>query len=140
LQLSISAALTHTKNVEVARRIIEEGLGAKGFVRSQDIFRWYAYLMRNRYTREQAWEWLTSSWDMLSARFGGGKSFDHFIVYSSASIHTKDWETKFTNFFEPKETIIALKRNIVIAKSEIRSRVAWHDRNEKPLEHYLLDR
>ncbi len=140
LQLSISAALTHTKNVEVARRIIEEGLGAKGFVRSQDIFRWYAYLMRNRYTREQAWEWLTSSWDMLSARFGGGKSFDHFIVYSSASIHTKDWETKFTNFFEPKETIIALKRNIVIAKSEIRSRVAWHDRNEKPLEQYLLDR
>lgn len=129
LQLSIASALTHTRNPDIAKRLIEEGLARDGFVRSQDIFRWFAQLMRNEHTRELAWQWLVDSWARLEEEFGRSKSLDHFVVYSAGPIHTSEWQKKFVSFWEPKREQVVLRRNVDIALSEINSRVAWRMRD-----------
>lgn len=137
VQLAICSALTHTRDKAAAKQIIESALGENGFVRPQDIFRWYAYLMRNSHTRELAWDWLTDSWPRLEEMFGDSKSFDHFVVYSAATLNTPEWEKKFKTFFEPKQNILVLERNIKVAFSEIEARVAWRKREEPEIKRYL---
>ncbi len=137
VQLAICAGLTNTKDPNLGDHIIEAALGKNGFVRPQDIFRWFAYLMRNRYTRESTWNWLVRDWARLEALFADGKSFEYFVMYSAAPINTPDWQKKFVEFFEPKSHIIALKRNIAIAKSEIEARIAWRNREEDALKEYF---
>ncbi len=137
LQNSICGGLCATKSEKVAKLLIAEGLGKDGFVRQQDIFRWYAYLMRNKHTRDLAWDWLINSWSRLEKMYGGGKSMDHFVVYSSAPMQTKSWQKKFDDFFDPKINDISLSRNIKVAKSEIQARIDWRTRELKPLETYF---
>ncbi|MGI9028351.1 MAG: M1 family metallopeptidase [Candidatus Saccharimonadales bacterium] len=137
IQLSICGAITATKDPKVGDYIIEQALGENGFVRSQDIFRWYAYLMRNRHTRAAAWHWFTTSWNRLEKLFGDSKSFEYFVVYSAGPINTRDWQKEFAAFFTPKSEIIALKRNITIALSEIETRIAWRDREEPVIKKYF---
>lgn len=139
LQMAIAGALTHTKDGKVAKRLLAEGLSNHGFVRPQDVFRWFAYLMRNRYTRELAWEWVTSEWDRLDKEFGQGKSLDTFVLYSASPLHTKKWQKKFADFFTPKLNQIVLKRNIAVGLSEVEARVAWHDRDLPKLKAYFKD-
>lgn len=137
VQLSICAGITNTKSTETGDYIIKHALSESGFVRPQDIFRWYAYLMRNRYTRDSAWQWLTSNWDRLEDLFGDSKSFEYFVAYSAGPINTSDWQQKFTDFFNPKSDIIALKRNIAIANSEIQTRIEWRNREEPRIRDYF---
>lgn len=137
VQLAICLGLTNTEDFETGKYIIREAMGEKGFVRPQDIFRWYAYLMRNRHTRRLAWEWLKNDWDRLEKLFGDSKSFEYFIVYAAGPINTPDWQKEFTEFFVPKMDNIILKRNIKIALSEIEARVAWRQREEDRLREYF---
>jgi aminopeptidase N len=137
LQSSITASLASTKDPKVAAHIIDKALGKDGFVRPQDIFRWYAYMMRSHYTRDAAWKWMTSNWKHLEDIFDGGKSLDHFIVYSATPLNTREWQTKFETFFKPKMKEPALERNIKIALSEIPARVAWRNREEPKIKAYF---
>lgn len=137
VQLSICAGLTSTQDIEIGNTIIERALGPQGFVRPQDIFRWYAYLMRNRYTRPAAWQWLKDNWDRLGELFGDSKSFDYFVIYSAAPINTAEGQKEFNDFFVPKSDIIALTRNIAIGQSEIEARVQWRNREEPALIEYF---
>lgn len=139
LQLSLCLALTSVKDPKVAAHIIDKALGTDGFVRPQDIFRWFAYLMRNRYTRELTWQWLIDSWERLEELFGDSKSFEYFVVYSAAVINTEDWQMKFLEFYEPKSEVVALRRNIAIARSEIQARVDWRNREEAKLKAFFAD-
>lgn len=134
---AISAGLTNTKDEKTGGYIIEKALNDKGFVRSQDIFRWYAYLMRNRYTRRLAWEWLQKNWDRLEEMFGDSKSFEYFVVYSAAFINTPAWQKEFIKFYKPKSDIVALRRNIKIATAEIEARVQWRKREEPLIKKYF---
>ncbi len=138
LQSSISGSLSATRSEKTAKRLIAEALGKDGFVRMQDIFRWYAYFMRNKHTRELAWEWLVTSWDRLEKQFGGGKSMDSFVTYSSGPLQTKEWFKKFNTFFEPKINDFSLTRGINVAKAEIQARIEWRDRELKNLEKFFI--
>ena len=135
---AITLGLCSVQDQKTAKYIIKNALGNKGFVRPQDIFRWYAYLMQNKFTRELAWDWLTNEWERLEKVFGPSKSFDHFILYSAKPLSTKQWFDEFNKFFSPKTNNIALKRNIEIALVEIDSRVRWRDRDEPKVRQYLL--
>lgn len=129
VQQAITAALCSTKKPAVAERLIEWGLGDSGAVRQQDIDHWFAFLMRNVYTRELAWDWLTGNWSRLLKLFGGGKHMEYFVWYASGPLSTPQWQAKFTEFFEPKSSEPALRRNIKIALGEITARVAWRERD-----------
>jgi aminopeptidase N len=137
VQQSIASALCSTKNNDVAKQIIKWGLSKNGVVRQQDYDHWFAYLMRNHYTRELAWEWFTSSWDRLIDMFSGGKHMEYFIWYSAGPLSTREWQSKFESFFKPKINIPGLKRNINIAFSEIDSRCEWRSRAENSLIDYF---
>ncbi len=139
IQMAISSGLSSIKDKALSKQLISEALGDQkaGFVRSQDIFRWFAYLMRNRHTRANAWQWLADNWDRLYAEFSESKSLDYFVVYAAGPLNTKEWQTKFETFFEPKSDIVALKRNIKIAQAEIKARVDWRNRDEAKVKAFL---
>ncbi len=138
VQHAITAGICRVKNTEDAKHIITASLGEDGFVRPQDIFRWYAYLMQNKHTRELAWDWLTTNWTRLEGIYGDSKSFDHFVTYSAGPLNTPEWQEKFVTFFTPKLKVVALHRNITVAFSEIEARVAWRKRDEPKIKKYLL--
>jgi aminopeptidase N len=137
LQLAIASALTHTKDIKVAEKLIAEGISKGGFVRAQDIFRWFAMLMRNQHTRQLAWDWMVKNWNFIEEEFGRSKSLDHFVVYSAGPLHTKEWQKKFVDFWSPKQSQVVLQRNIKVAFSEIEARVAWHNRDLPALKKYF---
>ncbi len=137
VQQAITAALCSTRDPIVAKRLIAWGLSEKGVVRQQDIDHWFAYLMRNVYARELAWDWLVESWDRLLKLFGGGKHMEYFVWYASGPLSTPPWQAKFTKFFEPKTSEMALQRNIHIAYGEIATRVAWRQRDFAALQAFF---
>lgn len=137
VQQAIAVALCSTKDSRVASQIIKWGLSDKGVIRQQDIANWYAYLMRNHCTRDQAWEWFIDSWDRLTNLFGGGKHMEYFVWYSAGPLSTPTWQSKFKKFFESKMNEPGAKRNILISFSEIEARVEWRKREEKLLKDYF---
>lgn len=137
LQLSIASALCYTKSPELAKRLAVEAMGSDGFVRDQDLFRWFAYLMRNKHTREIAWQWLVESWDRIAKEAGGAKSLEYYIWYAAGPMQTKQWKKRFTDMFEPRKSEVALRRNIEIGQAEIDSRIAWRDRDLPKLVEYF---
>ncbi|HET9098076.1 MAG TPA: M1 family metallopeptidase [Candidatus Saccharimonadales bacterium] len=136
VQAAITSALCSTRDPSVARKLIEWGLKPGGVIRQQDIDHWFAYLMRNHYTRNLAWDWFESGWDYLAELFSGGKHMEYFVWYSAGPLSNRDWQEKFKAFFEPKMDEPALKRNIAIALSEIEARVQWREREEGKLVAY----
>lgn len=137
LQNSIASGLTYTKDKVFAKDLIDQALGTNGFVRAQDVFRWHASFMRNKHTRELAWNWMTQSWDKLEKQFGGGKSMDYFVTLSAGPMQTKHWQDKFNKFFDPMLDNPSLTRNIKIAKSEINARIDWRNRELKHLQNFF---
>lgn len=135
LQHSICGALTYTKDPVLALRFFDEGFAEGGYIRPQDSFRWYAYLMRNKHTRDVAWNWLTNNWSYVESI--GKKSLDHWVVYSAGPLQTPEWEQKFREFYEPKESIQTISRNITIAYAEIAARVAWRNRELNALRSFF---
>jgi aminopeptidase N len=134
---SIASGICATRDPKLASELIEWGLSKDGSVRQQDIATWFAYFMRNSYTREVIWKWFTESWDYLAEESGGGKSLEYFVWYSAGPLSTALWQKRFKDFFEPKLSEPALKRNILIAFSEIEARVAWREREAKALKNYF---
>lgn len=137
LKQAISAAVTDVKDPSLGQEIIRRTIAENGCVRPQDIFRWFAYLMRNQYCRELAWQWLTEDWQRLEKLFGGSKSMDYLPVYAAGPLSTPEWEKKYKEFFTPLLDNIQLERNIKIGLAEIEARVAWRKREEPKLKKYF---
>ncbi len=137
VQQAIAGALCSTRDEDVVKTIIAWGLRLDGPVRHQDIDRWFAYLMRNHYSRKLVWQWLTANWDHLADVFGGGKHMDYFIWYAAGPLSTPEWQRAFQKFFASKMKEPGLSRNISIALNEIATRVAWRLREEPELKKYL---
>lgn len=137
VQRSITAGLTAAKDTKDIKRIIEKSIGKNGIARTQDMPMWFAYLMRNQYSRDKAWEWMVESWDDISKKLSGNKSLDRFVIYSSGPLCTPEFEKKFNEFFADKTNEIAIGRPIKIAQGEINARVAWRNRELSLLKKYL---
>jgi aminopeptidase N len=135
VQHAITAALCSTKDPKTARELIAWGLSKNGKVKDQDTPRWFAYLMRNRHTRREAWRWLVRDWDGIFAAYS--KSIDHFLLYASSPLSTPAQQQSFVEFFQPKRNIVILQRAIKIASAAIDARVKWRQREEPKLKRYL---
>ncbi len=134
----IASALCSTKDERVGERIVKWGMYDDRIIKPQDIDHFFAYLMRNRHTRELAWQWLQDRWPHLTKLFGEGKKMEYFIWYASRPISTPEWQKRYKAFFEPKLDDMSLRRNIIISFSEIQARVDWRKREEPLLKKYLL--
>lgn len=98
-------------------------------VKQQDMFRWYIYLLRNRYARALAWQWMVDNWAWIEKTLKGDKSYDDFARYSASVFSTRSWLDTYRSFFTPLSTQAVLKRAIEIGLTEIESRVEWLERD-----------
>ncbi|MDB5176124.1 MAG: peptidase [Candidatus Saccharibacteria bacterium] len=106
-------------------------------IRRQDLMHWFVYLLRNRYSRTAAWEWLTSHWDWIEAEYSSDKSYSYFARYGGSIFSHPAELAKFQTFFGPKKSVVALNRDIALGEQEIASRIAWRERNEAPVKAWL---
>ena len=106
-------------------------------VKPQDVFLWFAVMMRKYSAREQAWQWLETEWPWIEASFSSDKSFDYFPRIASSALFGETWLARYRTFFEPKKNIPALTRVITIGVDEIATRTAWYERDYPGLKKYL---
>jgi len=133
----IASALCSTRDKQVGKQIIKWGMFNERIIKPQDIDHFFANLMRNHYTRADAWQWLHDRWPYLAKQFGEGKKMEYFIWYASRPISSPEWQQRYKEFFEPMVDNMALQRNILISFSEIEARVAWREREEPLLIKYF---
>jgi aminopeptidase N len=131
----IAGALTSTRDPKQARTLINGMTGSS--VRLQDVAMWYIWLLRNHYSRQAAWEWMTNNWQWIEEKFGSDKTYDNFPTYSAAVFSRQPELHQYEEFFKPKMKIIALGRAIKLGLEEIEARVAWREANEQSTKNWL---
>jgi aminopeptidase N len=128
LQLDITSALTLTKK-ESETKLLLARLTDASQVRPQDMGRWVAYMLRNRYSRTLTWQWLRDNWEWIEKTFEGDKSYDYFPRYAAGAFSTRELLAEYKAFFEPKQIDVALTRNIVMGIEELNNRITWLERD-----------
>lgn len=136
LKSDICDALTATQDIPQAESLLAR-LKDKKLVKPQDVDRWLVYLLRNRHTRDTAWQWMVTEWPWLQKTFEHDKSYDYLPRYAATCVNTKDYEQKFHDLFVPKVDQPLLKRNIELGIEEISARVAWLTRDLKPIQTFF---
>ena len=137
IQIDITSALAYTKDAQQAKSALQQALGSNGFVRSQDVLRWLASFMRNKYTREVAWEYMLNNWGWLYDTLKRSKAFDYFPVYLAAVVVNEEYQRKYFEFFDDKSSIKVLSQNIKVGKADIEARLAWRKRDEDKIKQWL---
>jgi len=128
LKQELLGALTMTKSTErIASLLNRIKDGSK--VRQHDVDTWLVYLLRNRYGRQQAWDWLRDNWSWIEKTFEGDKGYDSFPRYAASAFNTRKLFEEYKAFFEPKASDIALTRNITLGIEELSTRVTWLERD-----------
>lgn len=128
LKHDIASAVALTKDA----RHIDELLGRlkdANLVRPQDIDRNLVYLLRNRFARRQAWDWLQANWKWIEETFKDDKSYDSLPRYVASIFSTQPLLIEYKAFFEPLADQPALARNITMGIEEIEHRAAWLQRD-----------
>ncbi len=136
LRDDLCGALTSTRDVAVGQKLLGL-LKNKDHVRPQDLIRWFAYLLRNKYTREITWQWFTENWDWIMDAFAASKSYDYFPRYAANFMNTEAWLAEYQTFFTPMLNNPSLARTIKIGIKEIEARLAWRARDEQKIKDYL---
>ncbi len=131
----LASALTSAKEPRRYEALIK--LLKTDEVRRQDLMHWFVWLLRNRYSRTAAWQWLVSEWPWLEKEFASDKSYGYFARYPGGIFSRPDELKQFKKFFEPKKSIVAMGRDITLAEAEITSRIAWRQRNETAVKAWL---
>ena len=128
LRDDLTAGLCATKDPNQIALLLER-ITDPSVVKQQDVFRWYIYLLRNRFAREQSWQWMTSHWGWIETTFKGDKSYDDFARYSASVFSTQTWLEKYDSFFKPMQNQTALRRAIEVGHIEIETRAMWLERD-----------
>jgi len=137
LQEDIASALTTTKKPEVVERLLGL-LKNNDIIRRQDVARWCVWLMRNRYGRTKAWQWLRDNWSWIEESFGRDMSFDAFPRYAGSVLMTAQELDEYKAFFLPLSSHPGLKRNIRLGVTELEHRVALNERDGPAVRDALL--
>lgn len=136
LRSDIVAALTSTRDVKTAKKFLK--LMTNGdIIKPQDVDTWYVYLLRNKHTRAEAWQWLKDNWAWIEKTYEGDHHYDSFVLYSASSFSDKEYLDKFEEFFSDKTDQIALKRTIEVGLIEISNRARWINANKKSVKDRL---
>jgi aminopeptidase N len=128
LKQDTQGALTGTKSSEEAGKLLGR-LQDSEKVRAQDVDHWLVYLMRNRYSRQQAWDWFRDNWNWIESTFKDDQTYDSFPKYAASAFATRETLKEYRTFFEPKADQPALTRNIAMGIEEIENRIDWIERD-----------
>lgn len=122
LAQDICLGLTGVRLPEVVDQLLTS-MKDSSIIRPQDVTRWFAYLIRNRYSRTAAWQWLEANWDWIEETFGGDKSYDYFPQYAASGLTTADQLADYKKLFEPMLHNPSLSRVIKLGITELEARV-----------------
>jgi len=136
LKQDLLGALTLTKQPEQIDTLLAR-LSDREKVRQQDVDHWLVFLLRSRYSRRQAWDWLRSNWAWIEETFKEDKSYDYFPRYAASAFNTQQYLDEYREFFEPLRTQTMLTRNIAMGIEELETRVAWLQRDGKAVADYF---
>ncbi len=136
LQGDIADGVTATRNPEKASVLLTRLKDSK-LVKPQDADRWLVYLLRNRYTRATAWQWMVDNWQWLEDTFKNDKSYDYLPRYAASCVNTREYQQKYKDLFESKVDQLLLKRNITIGHEEIENRVSWLERDLASVQNFF---
>ena len=128
LKSDATGALTATRDAERGKQLLGRLKDAK-LVKPQDVDHWLVYLLRNRYTRNVAWDWMVDNWQWLEETFSNDKTYDYLPRYAASCVNTREYQQKFRDLFESKQDQVLLKRNIQLGFEEIATRIAWLERD-----------
>jgi aminopeptidase N len=128
--------LTATRDTDTANMLLARIKDPK-LVKPQDADRWLIQLLRNRYCREVAWQWMEDNWDWIVETYSNDKSYDMLPRYAATACNTDTQAKRYADFFLPKKAEVVLKRNIEIGIEEIASRVTWLDRDIKSIQSFF---
>lgn len=128
LKMDIVSALAVTKQADQIEALLAR-LKDADKVRPQDLARWVAYLLRNRYAQKVAWKWLRDNWAWIEKTFAGDKSYDYFPRYAANAFSTRELLKEYEAFFSPMQDDLAIARNIVMGIEELNNRIAWLERD-----------
>jgi aminopeptidase N len=131
----IASSLTSTKEPKHYKQLFD--LLTTDSVRRQDLLHWFAWLLRNRYSRAAAWEWMNEHWKWIEQEFSAEKTYSYFPRFAGGVFSTPEELKQFKAFFKPMQSVVALSRDITLAEQEITSRIAWRERNEAAVKQWL---
>jgi len=136
LQSDACSALTATRDPERAKELLARLKDPK-LVKPQDVDHWLVYLLRSRYTRATAWDWMVANWSWLEETFQNDKGFDYLPRYAASCVNTREYQQKFHDLFEDKQDQLLLKRNIQLGFEEIETRVNWLERDLSSVQQFF---
>jgi len=136
LKSDIADALTTTHDPKMAEILLERLKDSK-LIKPQDADRWLVYLLRNRYTKATAWQWMVDNWSWLEETYKHDKSYDYIPRYAASCVNNAEYQQKFDDLFVSKLDQPLLKRNIELGREEIATRVAWLTRDLKSVQTYF---
>lgn len=136
LKSDIADALTATRDPKKASFLLARLKDSK-LIKPQDADRWLVYLLRNRYTRATAWQWMVDNWSWLEETYKHDKSYDYIPRYAASCVNTPEYQKKFDDLFLEKLSQPLLRRNIELGREEIATRVAWLQRDLKDVQKFF---
>lgn len=119
----LRGALVATKETAQLRNLVDHFEDATT-IKPQDLRGWYHGVLANPTGQQLAWDWIRNEWDWLDKTVGGDMEFATFITVTAAVFHTRQRSDEFNAFFEPKENVAGLTREITMDKEVIASKVA----------------
>lgn len=122
LREDIAAGITSTRRVLDARHLLKDCMNAE-IIRPQDVGPFYLQLLRNKHTRDVAWQWMRDNWSWIEKTYGGDKSFDEFPRYTAIGLMTRQQLNEYKKFFTPMLKDPSLKRAVTLGISEIEARL-----------------
>jgi aminopeptidase N len=137
LRSDIVDAITGTHDPALVAKLIDM-LNDRSLVKSQDLPRWFGLLIRSRFARTAAWDWVRHNWDVIDTTFGGDKSYDHFPRIAGSSLANQTQLEEYRAFFGPLRQDPALTRIIEIGEADIAARIAWLDRDTAAVRSRLM--
>ena len=132
------AAITSTRDTAVIEKLAIL-LKDSSFIRAQDFTHWFVWLLRNRFGREQMWQWTRDNWDWIVKTFKGDSHYDMFPRYIAGSLVTAKQRDEYKSFFSKLEGEVALARNIKIGYTELEGVIALLEEDGPRVSQALLD-
>ncbi len=137
LREDICIGLTSTREPEKVDELLD-CIKDTNVVRTQDVYHWFAFMIRGKDSRAKTWKWVRHNWDWVVDTFRGDKSYDDMPRYSAAALSTQRQLDEYKEFFEPMLDEPALKRTITLGIREIEGRVGLIERDKEAVQKALL--
>lgn len=137
LKSDLLAAFTSVETPAECQTVLEL-LSSPEVIRPQDHPALLSYLLHNQSTKPEALHWLYTHWDYIKT-ISGDKSLDTYVRIAASSVHNSSESLNFNDFFDSLLSNPALKRSIIIAKADIKARLALIKSDQKAVKNRLLE-